>query len=113
MIIFLITELKKRSPLLEKKKEPPPPRRNLTEEEAEYLEFFTDFCIFTDDPKKYGIDNSVHQKVSLASEETVNDDKIEEQEEDTFEVDDQDEQNKETEIQEHYDRLQPYRKILK
>lgn len=32
------------------------PPRALTDKEEEYLEYFTDYCKYTDDPKEYGID---------------------------------------------------------
>lgn len=49
--------VKNRSPPIAQRPAPPPPPRALTTSEAEYLDFFTDFCKFTDDPKDYGIDN--------------------------------------------------------
>lgn len=51
--------MKKRSQLLKPPKEVVPPPRDLTEEEEEFLEYFTDFCKYTDDPKEYGIDTRV------------------------------------------------------
>nr|XP_023018027.1 cilia- and flagella-associated protein 100-like [Leptinotarsa decemlineata] len=48
-------EAKKRSRPIEPPQELEAPPRSLTEEEEEYLEFFTDFCKQTDDPENYGI----------------------------------------------------------
>ncbi|VEN40976.1 unnamed protein product [Callosobruchus maculatus] len=57
-------EPKNRSPV----KKPPAlkkvPSRKLTPEEEEYLEYFTDFCKFTDNPKDFGIDTSVMRKLN-------------------------------------------------
>nr|CAI5828735.1 unnamed protein product [Callosobruchus analis] len=57
-------EPKNRSPV----KKPPAlkkvPSRKLTPEEEEYLEYFTDFCKFTDNPKDFGIDTSVMRKMT-------------------------------------------------
>lgn len=39
-----------------------PPPRTLTEQEEEYLEYFTDFCKYTDDPKDYGIDTGAEME---------------------------------------------------
>ncbi|CAH1155461.1 unnamed protein product [Phaedon cochleariae] len=49
-------EPKKRSPPVEPPEVVLPPPRSLTEAEEEFLEYFTDFCKYTDDPTKYGID---------------------------------------------------------
>nr|CAH7715759.1 unnamed protein product [Callosobruchus chinensis] len=60
----LYKEPKYRSPV----KKPPAlkkvPSRKLTPEEDEYLEYFTDFCKFTDNPKDFGIDTSVMRKLT-------------------------------------------------
>uniref|UniRef100_A0A6P7GUP7 Uncharacterized protein LOC114340986 n=1 Tax=Diabrotica virgifera virgifera TaxID=50390 RepID=A0A6P7GUP7_DIAVI len=49
-----------------------PPPRDLTEEEEEYLEYFTDFCKYTDDPQKYGIDRSRTGKHGIHPQVTEN-----------------------------------------
>ncbi|CAH1992832.1 unnamed protein product [Acanthoscelides obtectus] len=49
----------KRPPALKKV-----PSRKLTPEEEEYLEHFTDFCKYTDNPKDFGVDTSVMQKLA-------------------------------------------------
>ncbi|XP_066251780.1 cilia- and flagella-associated protein 100-like [Euwallacea similis] len=55
-------ELKKRSLPLQQRREASAPLKQLTSEEAEYLEFFTNFCVFSDDPRDYGIDPEVGEK---------------------------------------------------
>ncbi|XP_066153929.1 cilia- and flagella-associated protein 100-like isoform X2 [Euwallacea fornicatus] len=54
-------ELKKRYLPLQQMHEAPAPPRQLTLEEAEYLEFFTNFCVFSDDPRDY-IDPKMGEK---------------------------------------------------
>ncbi|XP_030766200.1 cilia- and flagella-associated protein 100-like isoform X2 [Sitophilus oryzae] len=49
-------ELKKRSPPHERRLQQVVQQRDLTPGEAEYLDYFTDFCKYADDPKDYGID---------------------------------------------------------
>ncbi|VEN40975.1 unnamed protein product [Callosobruchus maculatus] len=46
---------KNRSRVVDKKKETVFVARPLTDQEEEYLEFFTDYCKYTDDPLEYGI----------------------------------------------------------
>ncbi|XP_018574286.1 coiled-coil domain-containing protein 38 [Anoplophora glabripennis] len=61
-------ELKKRTPPVNPPKRVQPPPRSLTEREKDYLEYFTQFCFFKDDPKEYGIDtssDSVEKKLSI------------------------------------------------
>ncbi|EFA01145.1 cilia- and flagella-associated protein 100 [Tribolium castaneum] len=55
-------ELKWRSPPVNPPKPVPPPPRLLTEEEKEFLEFFTEYCRYTDDLADYGIDISHPQE---------------------------------------------------
>ncbi|KAF7279217.1 cilia- and flagella-associated protein 100-like [Rhynchophorus ferrugineus] len=49
-------EPKKRSPPEEHKLQQVVQQRDLTTEETEYLDYFTDFCKYVDNPKDYGID---------------------------------------------------------
>ncbi|XP_060535394.1 cilia- and flagella-associated protein 100-like [Cylas formicarius] len=49
-------EPKKRSPPVAHRSRQVAPPRELTDSEREYLEYFTEFCSHTDDPKEYGID---------------------------------------------------------
>ncbi|RZB39150.1 coiled-coil domain-containing protein 37 [Asbolus verrucosus] len=51
-------ELKWRSPPVNPPKLVPQPPRSLTEEEKDFLEFFTEYCKYSDDLKTYGIDIS-------------------------------------------------------
>lgn len=53
---FFLVELKWRSRPVNPPKPIPPPPRVLTQAEKEYLEFFTEYCKYTDNPKTYGID---------------------------------------------------------
>ncbi|KAJ8947178.1 hypothetical protein NQ314_008679 [Rhamnusium bicolor] len=58
----LTNNLKKRSPPLKPPKKVQLPPRCLTQAEQEYLEFFTDFCKYSDDPGAYGIDTQPHEE---------------------------------------------------
>ncbi|XP_050304576.1 cilia- and flagella-associated protein 100-like [Anthonomus grandis grandis] len=65
-------ELKKRSPPVEQRGQVVAPPRELTQTEAEYLDFFTDYCKYSDDPKDYGINTAAEPRqviIELSSEE--------------------------------------------
>ncbi|XP_057671771.1 uncharacterized protein LOC130903591 [Diorhabda carinulata] len=68
-------EPKNRSQVIDPPVKVEPPPRDLTEEEEEYLEYFTDFCKYTDDPTKYGIDRSRSGKTTIPSH-VVDDEKV-------------------------------------
>lgn len=55
-------ELKQRSPPQQQHHHQAPPPRELTLSEAEYLDFFTDYCKYTDNPRDYGINTVVGNK---------------------------------------------------
>ncbi|KAB0801924.1 hypothetical protein PPYR_04110 [Photinus pyralis] len=47
--------LKSRSPRVEDKEKPKPPPRPMTADQIDHLEFFTDSCFHSDDPKLFGV----------------------------------------------------------
>ncbi|KAJ8924911.1 hypothetical protein NQ315_001068 [Exocentrus adspersus] len=51
-----VKEMKRRTTPKNPPKKIQPPPRSLTEAEEDYLEFFTEFCKYTDDPKEFGVD---------------------------------------------------------
>lgn len=53
---------KRRSPPHKQRHQVAPPPRELTPSEAEYLDFFTDFCQYNDDPQDYGVNTAFRQK---------------------------------------------------
>ncbi|XP_019762229.2 coiled-coil domain-containing protein 38 [Dendroctonus ponderosae] len=57
---------KKRSPPHKQRHQLAPPPRELTSSEAEYLDFFTDFCQYNDDPQDYGINTAFRRKLNAA-----------------------------------------------
>lgn len=62
--LFFLEPKNRSAPVDHPPKEEEPSHR-LTAEEMEYLEYFTDFCEYQDDPRSYGIKDSFLPSISV------------------------------------------------
>ncbi|KAJ8975193.1 hypothetical protein NQ317_014915 [Molorchus minor] len=66
---MIVLEPKNRSPPPKVPKPVVIPPRSLTEEEMEYLDYFTEFCIYTESPSIYGIHINAQTEEEVTTEQ--------------------------------------------